>query len=153
MDTYENDAVYNIAETCCASVSITDLINLSKDKVDVAELLDASVKQTYGHIRGTPALRGNIADIYSSEGENLGPDNVLITQGAIAANHLVFYSILAPGDHVVVQHPTYQQLYSVPESLGASVSLWKAKPENKWQLDITELEALLRPETKMIVLK
>jgi aspartate/methionine/tyrosine aminotransferase len=49
--------------------------------------------------------------------------------------------------------PTYQQLYSVPESLGADVSLWKLQEHNKWQLDIEELKSLIRPNTKMIILK
>jgi len=48
--------------------------------------------------------------------------------------------------------PTYQQLYSVPESLGADVSLWKLQEHNKWQLDIEELKSLIRPNTKMIIL-
>ncbi|KAB8337191.1 hypothetical protein FH972_021494 [Carpinus fangiana] len=152
MDAYENDAKYNIAETCCASISISDLIEISDLKIEVARLLDASVKQTYGHIRGTPALRDTIASLYSAKGNHLLSDNVLITQGAIAANHLAFYALLNPGDHVVVQHPTYQQLYSIPESLGAKVSLWKAKPENGWLPDLDELEKLVTTDTKLIVL-
>ena len=75
------------------------------------------------------------------------------TPGAIAANHLVLYSLLKPGDHVICHYPTYQQLYSVPESLGAEVSLWKSNPEKNWLPDFEELKGLIRDNTKLIIIK
>jgi aspartate/methionine/tyrosine aminotransferase len=83
----------------------------------------------------------------------LPADNILITPGAIMANHLTFYSLVGPGDHVICQHPTYQQLFDTPKSFGADVDLWKCKPENNWVADIDELKKLIRPETKMIIIK
>jgi len=61
--------------------------------------------------------------------------------------------LVGPGDHVICHYPTYQQLYSVPTSLGAEVSLWKSDAGNGWQLDIEELERLIRPNTKLIIIK
>jgi aspartate/methionine/tyrosine aminotransferase len=80
-------------------------------------------------------------------------ENVVITQGAIAANHLAFYSLIGPGDHVVCHYPTYQQLYATPKSLGAEVDLWKASPERGWIPSFEDLRGLIRPNTKLIVLK
>jgi aspartate/methionine/tyrosine aminotransferase len=80
-------------------------------------------------------------------------DNILITPGAIAANHLVFYSLVGPGDHVICHYPTYQQLYEIPASLGAEVSLWKADPKKDWKLDLDDLKAMVKPNTKMIIIK
>lgn len=152
MDEYETKAKYNIAETCCASISVNELRQLS-DKKD-AEVVDLSVPLTYGEITGSSALRANLARLYSTKvGTPLQPDNVLIQPGAISANFLVFYSLVGPGDHVICHYPTYQQLYSVPASLGAEVDLWKATPEREWQLDIEELKALIKPNTKLIVIK
>jgi aspartate/methionine/tyrosine aminotransferase len=151
MDTYENSAKYNIAETCCASLSIDDLQSLSEQKS--ASILPSSKKLTYGPIRGSDDLRQNLARLYSSKtGTALSPDNILITPGAIAANHLLFYALLQPGDHVVVHYPTYQQLYSVPASLGAEVSLWRASPDKDWIPDIEELKSLVKDNTKLIVI-
>ncbi len=54
---------------------------------------------------------------------------------------------------MICHYPTYQQLYSVPESLGAEVSLWKAREEKHWQLDIEELKGLIKPgKTKLIII-
>ncbi|KAK8008364.1 PLP-dependent transferase [Apiospora marii] len=79
------------------------------------------------------------------------PEQVLITQGAISANHLVFYTLVGPGDHVICVYPTYQQLYAVPESLGAEVSLWELQEADGWIPDVGKLKALVKDNTKMIV--
>lgn len=152
MDKYETAAKYNIAETCSAPISVNDLIGLSEDKS--TNPLDLSAKLTYGSIRGSEQLRGNLARLYSVKTPTpLPQDNVLITAGAIQANFLLLYTLLGPGDHVICHYPTYQQLYSVPESLGAEVSLWKSKAADGWKLDVKELEGLIRPNTKLIILK
>ncbi|KAK1829474.1 pyridoxal phosphate-dependent transferase [Podospora conica] len=147
--------VLNIAETCAASVSIDDLMAMSTDKAAPSPL-SLSTKMTYGEIKGSTKLRQNVAAMFNSSAlpdtTPLGPDNILITQGAIAANFLLLYTLIGAGDHVICVYPTYQQLYSVPESLGAEVSLWKLKPENDYIPDPTELQSLLKPNTKMIII-
>lgn len=155
MDEYETTAKYNLAETCCASISIDELIKLSENKkATTSDVLDTSAIQDYGEIRGSSALRKNLSQLYSSKaGSPLPPKRILITPGAIAANHLVFYALLGPGDHVVCHYPTYQQLYSVPASLGAEVDLWKSKAENKWLPDFDELVSMVKDNTKLIILK
>lgn len=151
MDKYETLAKYNIAETCCASISISDLQRLSGNNTT---LLDVSTKLTYGAIRGSKQLRDSVAGLYPvEESACLPPDNVLVTAGAIQANFLLLYTLVGPGDHVICHYPTYQQLYSVPASLGAEVSLWKSKEANGWKVDINELKSLIRPNTKLIIIK
>lgn len=152
MDKHETHAKYNLAETCVASISTHELLALSEDPS--AQLWDSSKKLDYGSIRGSDALRSNLARLYSARaGSTLPPDNVLITHGAIAANMDVFLALLRTGDHVVCHYPTYQQLYEVPASLGAEVSLWRAQEEKGWQLDIEELKALIKSNTKLIIIK
>jgi aspartate/methionine/tyrosine aminotransferase len=155
MDRLENTpGALNVAETCCDSVSIRDLENLSTDK-DVQGPLDriAKSRMTYGAILGSDSTRQNIADLYSNGDQadtgTLSKDQVVLTQGAIAANYILLYSLVGPGDHVVCVYPTYQQLYDVPRSLGAEVSLWKLKKENGFVPDIAELEGLLQKNTKV----
>ena len=153
MDEYETKCKYNIAETCCHSLSINELVELSENKdIKPADLVDLSTPQTYGEIRGSTALRENLSRLYSGKvGTPLTPQGVLITPGAIAANHLVLYSLLSPGDHVICHYPTYQQLYSIPQSLGAEVSFWKSDPSNKWLPDLEELKSLVKENTKLII--
>jgi aspartate/methionine/tyrosine aminotransferase len=153
MDKYETTPdVLNVAETCAASISIDDLVELCEDK-NIEPPLKTSVKLTYGPIRGSDALRQRLADLYSVRvATPMLAENVLIMPGAIAANFLTLYTLLGPGDHVVCVYPTYQQLYSVPESLGAEVSLWKLKKEKKYVPDLADLDALIKENTKMIII-
>lgn len=149
MDAYETTpGVLNIAETCCASVSIDDLRALSKNNAAPSPI-DLSKKMTYGSILGSSELRQNITDLYKEDcgAGPLSSSSVIVTNGAIAANHLVFYSLVGQGDHVITVFPTYQQLYSVPESLGAEVSLWELKAEHGFVPDVAELERLIKENT------
>ena len=152
MDAYETNTKHNIAETCAASISIDDLYEFAGEQP--GRIFQYSKKLLYGDIRGSNRLRKNIASIYSDQGASgLSLENVLVTSGAISANFLVLYTLISQGDHVICHHPTYQQLYSVPASLGGEVDLWRSRPENRWQLDIEELKKLIRPSTKLIILK
>ncbi|KAI1806491.1 PLP-dependent transferase [Daldinia bambusicola] len=159
MDKYETTpGVLNIAETCCSSISIDQLAQFnSNPDSNTRPLINTSKPMTYGPIRGSDELRRNIAALYNEDASPestvpLSTEDVIVTQGAISANHLVFYSLVGPGDHVICVLPTYQQLYSIPESLGAEVSLWKLKPENGYVPDVAELDSLVKDTTKMIVI-
>ncbi|CAK7227294.1 hypothetical protein SBRCBS47491_006522 [Sporothrix bragantina] len=166
MDTYETTpGVLNIAETCAASLSIADLAALAVPTVingttiiPPADPLSAlaTTRLTYGAIRGSSTLRQQVAALFDTGKDESVPtlpaDNVVITQGAIAANYLLFYTLLGPGDHAICVYPTYQQLYDVPKSLGAEVSLWMLKKENQYVPDVTELNGLVQPNTKMIII-
>ncbi|CAI7586730.1 unnamed protein product [Penicillium glandicola] len=153
MDKYETTAKYNTAETCCASISVDDLRALSDDKESDPLGQLQSTKLTYGAIRGSDKLRNTLANLYSVRAPTQLPkDNILITAGAIQANFLLLYTLVGSGDHVICHYPTYQQLFSVPASVGAEVSLWKSKEADGWQLDIEELKGLIRPNTKLIII-
>ena len=73
-------------------------------------------------------------------------------QGAIGANFLALISLVGPGDHVVCVHPTYQQLFDVPRSLGADVDLWRLDPGESWSHSLDKLKKLLRPTTKLVII-
>jgi aspartate/methionine/tyrosine aminotransferase len=159
MDLYENTpGVLNIAETCASSISISQLASFHSHS-PAPPVLDLSRPMTYGAIRGSDELRWNIASLYTNEDANkdagsgdgpaVTPEDILVTQGAISANHLVFYTLVGPGDHVVCVFPTYQQLYTVPETLGAEVSLWKLRAEDRYVPDVAELEKLIKSNTKV----
>lgn len=63
---------------------------------------------------------------------------------------LLLLTLVGPASHVVCMHPTYQQLYAMPAGLGARVSLWTSEPGAA--LDEANLEALLKPDTSLVIL-
>jgi DNA-binding transcriptional MocR family regulator len=56
---------------------------------------------------GLPALRTALAAWLTADGLPTEPEEVLITCGAQEAISLIAHGITAPGDHVVVESPTY----------------------------------------------
>lgn len=145
---YEENVDYNIGETCCDSMSLNELEELTGEKFE----LDYDRKLTYGSILGSAELRTLIAKIHSSEDVSLTKDNVLLTNGTIGANFLTFYTLIGPGDHVICVSPTYQQLRSVPHMFGAEVELLNLKAKDNYIPNIKELESMIKEHTKCIVL-
>ena len=148
MNEYEHEAIFNLAETCVNPLTVEELIRL--DGTEPADFFEQVAKQklTYGHITGSPEFRQLVAGLYSSITE----DQVLLMNGAIGANFLVFYSLVQPGDHVIAIHPAYQQLYDVPKSFGASVDLLHLRKENNFLPDLDELRSMVKDNTKLIVI-
>ena len=148
MNAHETTATWNTAETCVDSLRVEELLALTGDGDAVLRRLLAT-KLTYGHITGSPELRAAIAALY---GERIGPDDVITTNGAIGANFLVHFALVEPGDSVVCVRPTYQQLFSVPEALGAQVRLLSLREEDGYLPDVDELRRLVDDSTRLIVL-
>ena len=147
MNRYENHCELNLAETCVESLTVAELLDMAGRRDDIlAELLP--MKLTYGAIEGSDRLRGLIAGLY----EKQALENVVVTHGAIGANALVHETLVEPGDRVVSVLPTYQQHYSIPESLGADVHIVKLAEEHGFLPDLAELRRLAVPGTKLICL-
>ena len=148
MNEYEVGAKYNIAETCVDSVSLDQLFALTgEDKGAFLGELCAR-RLTYGDIFGRPDFKAGVCRLY----RDLTPEQVIPTHGAAGANHHLFYSLVEPGDRVISVLPTYQQLYSIPASLGAEVKLLPLKQENGWLPDLEELSRLAEGGVKLICL-
>ena len=146
---HELHVEYDIGESGILPLTVGDLLALEpaaeRDRV-LERLLDLPLG--YSEASGTLELRALLAGTYA----HCRPDNILVTTGAIEANFLLFNVLLDPGDHVVAPYPAYQQLYSVPRALGCDVDLWPVRPENDFCFDLDELERLVRPETRLIVI-
>ena len=146
MNEYETGARYNIAETCVDSVSLDELFALTGESKDEFLSKFCATRLTYGDIWGSDALREGVCRLYRT----IRPDEVVLTHGAAGANHHVFCSLISAGDRVVSIMPTYQQLYSIPEAIGADVAIMHLKQENHYLPDLDELKALVTPGTKMV---
>lgn len=149
MTTYEVDVDYDIAESGIYPMTVSELLDLEPEgerERTLARLLDTRLG--YSEAPGSIELRTMLASTY----RETGPDNILITTGAIEANFLLFNVLLEPGDHVVAVYPAYQQLYSVPRAIGCDVSLWKLRPEDGFRFDLDELKRLVNSRTRLIVI-
>ncbi len=149
MTTWETQVEYDIAESGILPLTTNDLLDLlpvAERAATLDHLLDTRLG--YSEAPGSHELRAALAATYAAT----GPENILITTGAIEANYLLFNTLLDPGDHVVAVHPAYQQLYSVPRAIGCDVRLWSVRAEGAhFHYDLDELERLVTPRTRLIV--
>ena len=101
---------------------------------------------------GIPALRARIAE---KENQRLGTsytqDNIIVTAGAEEAVFLALFSILNPGDEVIVPIPAFV-IYEEITGLCRGRFVPMDISDNDFQIDREKLESLITPRTKAIVL-
>lgn len=147
MNVWETRCTYNLAETCVHSLTLEALLALAgQNQPDLNTLLP--MKMTYGDIEGSDRLRAGIAALYAGA----QPAQVTVTHGTIAANMLVHKALVSAGDRVIAIVPSYQQHYSIPDSIGADVHLLPLRAEDGFLPDLDRLRALAVPGTRLIAL-
>ena len=146
MNDYEDDAIYNLGETCIDSLTIKEL--LEAGGYDPDEFLTSlkDTRLTYGHIFGSPQLKQGISGLY----ENVAPEQVIPTHGSVGANAMVIETLIESSDNMISVMPTYQQHYSIPEAIGAEVRILQLTADNSYLPDIEELKKLADSNTKLI---
>ncbi len=149
MGEYETRAIYNLGETCIDSLTIRELLELSGERPEGYLAGLADTRLAYGHIFGSPELIAGIKSLYHAE---LKPENVIPTHGAVGANHLAITTIIENTDNMVSVLPTYQQHYSIPESIGADVRILRLTLEDDYLPNLEVLRSLVDENTKMITI-
>jgi aspartate/methionine/tyrosine aminotransferase len=149
MTRWELDVDFDIAESGIYPLSLEELYDLIGSD-EASKLADTILKTRLGYseARGTIGLRTAIADTFA----RATPEDVLVTTGAIEANFLIFNALLQEGDHVVAVSPAYQQLLSVPKAITNNVTEWSVVQGEGFRYDLDQLETLVTPETKLIVI-
>jgi aspartate/methionine/tyrosine aminotransferase len=139
---YEFTAQFMLSSSDMQSRSIAELLVLEPD---ARERFDEHWLG-YTESSGAPYLREAIAGIYKTTSS----DDVLVISSAEEGIFLVYHALLAAGDHVIVETPCYESGLELAHSTGAEVSQWTRHFEDGWAHDLAALEALIRPNTKMI---
>jgi aspartate/methionine/tyrosine aminotransferase len=83
---------------------------------------------------------------------NISAEQVFTTNGTSMANHMAMAAMLAPGDDILIEQPTYGLLLEVASYLGANIIRFERRMENEFQIDVDEVRAKLTPKTRLIVL-
>ncbi len=144
MSAYEQVVDYNLSESGVHPMLLRELLSIENTSFD--ELLETEIN--YAHANGIPQLRENIANLYNGA----GPDNVLVTVGAIEANFNSLDALLIRGDEVVIMLPNYMQVWGVAKNLGYKIKTFSLKEENRWAPDLEELENVVSEHTRLIAI-
>jgi len=150
MDRYETTCRYNLAETCVDSISVNQLKELVAGDEEALKTLESltTLRLSYGEIPGNLDFRKGVASLY----RNVSLENILSTNGAIGANFLALYTLVEPMDEVVAVVPTYQQHYSLPQSLGGTVKYLHLRREEDFVPDTRRLREMVSDRTRVICL-
>ena len=96
---------------------------------------------------GSPALRQQIALRYLIDGVQIGPAQILITNGAMEALNLCLSAVCKAGDTVLVESPCFYVCLQALERLGLHAVEVATDPRNGIDLDALEA-AILRHRPK-----
>ncbi len=138
---WENVVEYNLAESGVDPLKVEELLG----GADAIRELGRQ-KMLYNQGNGTPELRDLIAKLYPGADR----DNVVVTHGTCEANYLVVWSLIEPGDEVVVMLPNYMQIWGLARGFGAQVAPFHLREENRWAPDLDELRQAVTSRTKLI---
>ena len=112
----------------------------------------------YAHNLGLPPLRQAIADHMGQNhpgphGQGVTVDRVAVTAGGVSALMLAVQALVNPGDDVLAITPVWPNLVAQPRIMGAHLRTLSLRAVNaSWQLDLDELLAAIRPQTRLLIL-
>lgn len=111
-----------------------------------------------GHTRytanaGTPELREAVAARYAPRyGHPVSAAEVLIGAGAVNAIAAMLFALVEEGEEVLVPDPGWPNYHGqVMLAHGVAVP-YPLRPENDWLPDVADLERLVTPRTKVVIL-
>ena len=81
----------------------------------------------------------------------VSPDRVATAGGCSGANFLACAALIDSGDHVLIEHPSYDPLVAAARMLGAEVSFFERRFEEGYSLDPGRIASRLAPTTRLVV--
>lgn len=139
---WEFTAKHHLTASDVQSKSIETLLSYASDEER------ASLQQTwlgYTETWGAPELRALIAETYRT----LEARNILCFAGAEEGIYAAMRVLLAKDDHAIVVVPNYQAAETIPLEI-CDVSGVALQEQNNWQLDVAEVKAAIRPNTRLV---
>ena len=144
--TYENLVEFNLSESGVRPLTPRELI---EDPAGLDGLLDQPL--VYTQSNGTIELRRLIAGMYPGA----GIDHIEVTNGGSEANFITTFNLIEKGDEVVMLVPNYMQTWGLSRAFGGTIREWRLIEDHdagRWRVDLSALEVLVTPRTKMIVI-
>ncbi|MBD9647391.1 pyridoxal phosphate-dependent aminotransferase [Ensifer sp. ENS09] len=140
---WEFSARHHMTASDSQTTSMRDLLALADAEDRAAwDNITLGYTETYG----APALRAAIAATY----DGLMAADILCFAGAEEGLYCAMLALLGADDHAIVTVPNYQSMETLPVTIAGAVTGVPLRPENNWRLDIADVRAALKPNTKLI---
>jgi len=110
--------------------------------LDLADLdMDGASHPRYAPLRAAIARRYGVT-----------PEQVVAADGTSMANFLALAGLIAPGDAILVERPTYEPLLGAASFLGADVRRFERRADDGFRLDVDRIAAAAGAHTRLIVI-
>lgn len=143
---YEFTTPYQLCNSDCETVTIEELLQMADVPIDELGRLSLGYTESLGH----PQLRERIAGAYA----DANPEDVIMLGTPVEGIYLVARAALDYGDEIIVLSPAYDALANMFEHVVGleNVRKWEfVAQEQQWQLNFEQLEMLISPNTKLLV--
>ena len=121
----------------------------------VQQLLDSDKTDYYESCWGLKVLRQKIATALNSRYElSININQVLPTHGCIGGLSLLYFTLLSPGDNVIIPEPAYPAYNILAQAARCEttyVSCLIPGTLSNWALDVDAIKKAITPKTKMII--
>jgi alanine-synthesizing transaminase len=105
----------------------------------------------YAPSAGILPARDAVAGELTRRGMPVTADRVLITSGTSEGIELTLTALAETGDEVLIPSPTYPLYTAVLAKIGAKPVFYRKDPSNGWLPDVREIESLVTPATRALV--
>jgi aspartate aminotransferase len=129
-------------------------LNLGDPDMDTpGEIVEAAYaamkagKTKYSSSYGELKLRQKLAELHG-----VSVDNVVITPGSKWGVFATMYLAMKAGGNIIIPTPYWTAYDLMAKSVGAKTKLLKTTLEEKWEVNLDQLEKLIDKDTKMIIL-
>jgi DNA-binding transcriptional MocR family regulator len=118
----------------CAALSAPDVLSDAVTSA-MADLPPYLTGAGY-HPAGLPVLRERVAAIFSARGLPTAPDQILVTSGVQHAVDLILRLLVAPGQPVLVESPSYPNVLAAVRAHRTRVITTNLDPSVGWDEDL-----------------
>lgn len=102
---------------------------------------------------GIPELKKAVVEKYKTDyGLDYAPTQVVVSNGAKHSLHNVFFSMLNPGDEVIIPAPYWVSYAELVKLSGAVPVIVQTREEDNFKMSAGQFEQAITPKTKILLL-
>jgi alanine-synthesizing transaminase len=108
--------------------------------------------QYYPDPRGLKSARHAVSDYYSSRGDRVSMDDLLLTTSTSEAYSFVFRLLLNPGDDLLIPAPSYPLFDFLADINDVKLIRYPLFYDHGWHIDLYALKQAITPRTRGVII-
>src|ERR1700761_4352463 len=101
--------------------------------------------------KGIVRARQAVAEYYAERGDQVSPEDVLLTASTSEAYSFVFRALCNPGDELLIPAPSYPPFDFLADIHDVMLVRYPLLYDHGWQVDLHALERAITPRTRGVI--